>query len=70
MKVDKSKRLSIRVTPKVKKHFDGVAAALGTNLSDMLVVGGMLVENRAKTSVQYLKVKAQAFEEAADFPMG
>lgn len=66
--MDKTKRLSIRVTPKVKAHFDGLAAALGTNLSDMLVVGAMLVEGRAKTSVQYQKVKASAFEQAVDFP--
>jgi len=66
MLAKKTKRVSIRVAPKVKKHLDGVAAALGTNLSDLLVVGGMLIECRAKTSAQYLKLKAAALEEVSE----
>lgn len=62
MSEKKTKRVSLRMKPAVKVHLDTVAQTLGTSLSDLLVVGGMLIEMRAKNSVDYLKVKAEALQ--------
>lgn len=63
MKEWRSERVQLRVTPTMRKHFSASAGAVGTSVSDFMMVAALLLESKVKTSGEYLKLKAQVLEE-------
>lgn len=57
--IKKTKRVQIRVTPSFKGRLEKVADKLHTDVSDMLALGALLVENQAATPSEYLHLKSE-----------
>ena len=56
---NKSKAFGVRATPSVRKHIKAQAAALGTTVSDMLVVSAFVLGQQVKGPSDYMRVKAE-----------
>ena len=59
MSIKKTKRVQIRVTPKFKSRLEKVADKLHTDVSDMLALGALLVEEKAECPSDYLRLKSE-----------